>query len=41
MANEALKRWLRKGGQPSVLLHMAHRFPKACSALRNTLGILL
>jgi predicted transcriptional regulator of viral defense system len=41
MGNEALKQWLRKGGQPSALLKIAQSFPKARSALHNTLSILL
>lgn len=41
MANEALKRWLRRGGQPSILLEMAHAFPHAQPAIRQTLEILL
>lgn len=41
LANEALKRWLRRGGQPSELLALARSFPRAQSALRATLEILL
>lgn len=41
LANEALKRWLRKGGQPSELLAMTRSFPRARTALRQTLEILL
>ncbi|HET8562098.1 MAG TPA: hypothetical protein VFL69_16385 [Marmoricola sp.] len=41
LANEALKRWLRRGGQPSELLAMARAFPRAQTALRKTLEILL
>ena len=41
MANEALKRWLRKGGQPSTLLQIAKSFPRALTPLRQTLEILL
>ncbi|MHB1433261.1 MAG: type IV toxin-antitoxin system AbiEi family antitoxin domain-containing protein [Streptosporangiaceae bacterium] len=41
LANEALKRWLRTGGQPSELLGMARSFPRAQTALRHTLEILL
>lgn len=41
-AVEALRRWLRRpGAQPSTLLAMARAFPKAESALRSTLEILL
>ncbi len=41
LANEALKRWLRHGGQPSELLRMAKSFPHAQRALQQTLNILL
>ena len=41
LANEALKRWLRRGGQPSDLLVMARAFPRVLTALRETLAILL
>lgn len=41
LANEALKRWLRQGGQPSELLDLARSFPRAQSALRETMEILL
>jgi hypothetical protein len=41
LANEALKRWLRQGGQPSKLLGMARSFPHAQRALQHTLSILL
>lgn len=41
LANEALKRWLRRGGQPSELLGLARSFPRAQTALRDTLEILL
>lgn len=41
LANEALKRWLRRGGQPSDLLGMARSFPRASAALRETMEILL
>lgn len=41
LANEALKRWLRQGGQPSELLTLARSFPRAQTALRETLEILL
>lgn len=41
LANEALKRWLRQGGQPSELLGLARSFPRALTALRETLEILL
>ncbi len=41
MANDALKRWLRQGGQPSALLQMARPFPRASAPLRQALEILL
>lgn len=41
LANEALKQWLRRGGQPSELLAMARSFPRAQTPLRETLEILL
>lgn len=41
IANQALKRWLRQGGQPSKLLHMARSFPRTQHALRTALEILL
>ena len=41
LANEALKRWLRRGGQPSELLELARSFPRALTALRETLEVLL
>jgi hypothetical protein len=41
MANEALKRWLRRGGQPSELLATARSFPRTLTALRETMEILL
>jgi predicted transcriptional regulator of viral defense system len=42
IANEAVKRWLRRpGSTPSSLLELAHSFPKAIPALRSTLEILL
>lgn len=41
LANEALRRWLRQGGQPSILLAMGKSFPRALPALRNALEILL
>lgn len=42
VAVEALRRWLRRRGtQPAALLAMARTFPKAESALRSTLEILL
>lgn len=42
IANEALKRWLRRrGNAPANLLELARSFPKALPALRATLEILL
>ena len=41
LANEALKRWLRQGGQPADLLAMAAAFPRTRTVLRETLEILL
>jgi predicted transcriptional regulator of viral defense system len=41
LAIEALKRWLRRGGQPSELLRMARSFPRALTAIREALEILL
>lgn len=41
LADEALKRWLRTGGQPSELLGLARSFPRIQAALRETLEILL
>ncbi|WP_116047279.1 type IV toxin-antitoxin system AbiEi family antitoxin domain-containing protein [Amycolatopsis palatopharyngis] len=41
MGNEALRRWLRRGGQPSTLLRMATQFRKGAPALRHALEVLL
>ena len=41
LANEALKRWLRGGGQPSELLRVARSFPGVQGVLRETMGVLL
>lgn len=41
LANEALKRWLRRGGQPSELLAVARSFPRTLTTLRETVEILL
>jgi hypothetical protein len=41
LANEALKRWLRRGGHPSELLRIAKSFPRTITPLRQTLEILL
>jgi hypothetical protein len=41
-ANEALRRWLtRRGAQPSVLLALAAKFPRALTPLRASLEVLL
>jgi len=41
MQVEALKTWLKRGGQPSELIRMARDFPHAERALRTLLSILL
>lgn len=42
MANEALRRWIRRPGtQPSSLLAMAAHFPRAVTPLRHALEVLL
>ncbi len=41
LAHDALKRWLRQGGQPSELLRMARAFPRARRFLQQALAILL
>jgi hypothetical protein len=41
MANKALKRWLKAGGQPSALLRVAEAFPRTLPVLRSTLEVLL
>lgn len=41
LATEALKRWLRRGGQPSELLRIARHFPRTRTSLRQTMEILL
>jgi predicted transcriptional regulator of viral defense system len=40
-AHEALRRWLRSGGQPNQLLDMTKAFPRARPAILNALEILL
>ena len=40
VANEALRRWLRRGGKPADLLRMINDFPAARSALLGALQIL-
>ena len=41
LAIEVLRRWLRSGGQPSVLLAMANSFPRALPPIRQALEVLL
>jgi len=41
MAIEALKRWLKAGGQPSALLKLAQAFPRTLPVLRSTFEVLL
>lgn len=41
VAHEALRRWLRTGGQPAKLIAVARAFPRAMPALRNALEVLL
>jgi hypothetical protein len=41
LGNEALRRWLHKGGQPSTLIRMATQFRKGTPALRHALEVLL
>lgn len=41
LGNEALRRWLRRGGQPSTLLRMSTHFRKGAPALRHALEVLL
>lgn len=41
VANQALRRWLRQGGQPSTLLGAATEFPTAQPAIRHALELLL
>lgn len=41
IANEALRRWLRRGGQPSGLMKVASSFPAARPAILNALQVLL
>jgi predicted transcriptional regulator of viral defense system len=40
VANEALRRWLRRGGKPVDLMRMTRSFPAARSAVLNALQIL-
>lgn len=41
LGHEALRRWLRRGGQPSTLMRMAPHFRKGAPALRHALEVLL
>lgn len=41
MANESLRRWLRRGGQPSRLLKMATSFPRAIAPIQRALEVFL
>jgi predicted transcriptional regulator of viral defense system len=41
IANEALRRWLRGGGQPADLMRMTRIFPAARPALLHALQVLL
>jgi predicted transcriptional regulator of viral defense system len=41
IATEAVRRWLRRGGQPAKLIRMASAFPTAKPALLHTLQVLL
>lgn len=41
VAHEALRHWVRKGGQPAELLRTAAHFPRTLSRLRSALEILL
>ena len=41
VANEALRRWLRGGGQPAQLIAVARAFPRAMPALLHAFEVLL
>ena len=41
VAHEALRRWLRVGGQPAQLIAVARAFPRAMPALLNAFEVLL
>lgn len=41
VANEALRRWLRQGGEPAQLIRLSNRFPAANPALLHALQVLL
>lgn len=40
VANEALRRWLRRGGQPADVMRMTRSFPPARTAILNALQVL-
>ena len=41
VANEALRRWLRQGGEPSALIRLTNSFPAAKPAILHALQVLL
>jgi predicted transcriptional regulator of viral defense system len=41
VANEAVRRWLRRGGQPAELIRLTQSFPTARRPLLQTLQVLL
>ncbi|MGH3544713.1 MAG: type IV toxin-antitoxin system AbiEi family antitoxin domain-containing protein [Mycobacteriales bacterium] len=41
VAHEALRRWLRKGGQPAQLAALARAFPRAMPSIMSALEVLL
>jgi predicted transcriptional regulator of viral defense system len=41
VANEALRRWLRRGGKPADLMHLTRSFPAARPAVLHALQVLL
>jgi predicted transcriptional regulator of viral defense system len=41
IANEALRRWLRRGGKPADLMRLTQTFPAARSSLLHALQVLL
>jgi hypothetical protein len=41
VANQALRRWLRRGGKPADLMHLTRSFPAARPALLHALQVLL
>lgn len=41
VANEALRRWLRQGGEPSELMRVTNSFPAAKPAILHALQVLL